>query len=273
MGEDLRAYNGDVSSVVSGPYAVLNNAWGTEGLAPGWSQQVGISGIKADGSVDFKLRWNFPTTCCGKEILSFPEIVYGIPTSDVPTAPGARLPRRIGELQGLVTRYSGITGEVRGSGHLAFDLWTTRAAGGAMTADNRDSEIIIPVLPIAGYGVPNYPPEAAAGREGQVQQGRNPHGYLKRITIAGGLYDLYRFPAGSTYNERKWQFIVFVPLQFAGRQGQALDWMPFLNYLTAQGWIARDDYLANVEMGVETEWYQGIAAGDLTVHDFRVDVP
>ena len=54
--------------------------------------------------------------------------------------------------------------------------------------------------------------------------------------------------------------------------GKALDWMPFLNYILNQGWIDRSDYLANVELGVETEWYQGVASGDLTVKDFRVDV-
>jgi Glycosyl hydrolase family 12 len=272
MGDLATRYTGDISTLVSGPYAVLNNAWGTEGLAQGWSQQVGVSGLKADNSVDFRLKWNFPTVCCGKEVLSFPEIVYGVASSDAVTAPGAKLPRRFADLNGLVTRYSGISGTVAGSGHLAYDLWTTKAANGALTNANADTEIIIPTMPINGYGVPNWPIEATVGREGQIKQGRNPYGYLGRVTLSGGLYDLYRFPANSTHNHSRWQFIVFEPLVFTHMGANTLDWMPFLNYILNQGWIERTDYLANVELGVETEWYQGVASGDLTIKDFRVDV-
>ena len=243
----------------------MNNVWGTNGLPGGWSQQTGISSLQGDGSVACRFKWNYPRTAPGKEVLAYPECTYGRSASFGPDA-GAQLPRLASQVNSLVTSYSNIAGWAAGQGQITYDLWTSNSPNGLSKA-NRRAEIMMPVHPVGGYGVPNYPNAAAAGRTGTAT-GRNPNGYQGRQNLGGAAYDVYWFPAYSQYTGLAWQFIVFEPVNFPGINGHTMDWKPLLSYAQGRGWINGSDYLNSVEIGYEP--VGAGASGDLTVSGFKV---
>lgn len=258
-------------SIGAGPYRVVNNTWGVRTQPSGWNQQVGISSLQGDNSVDFRLKWSFPSYCGGScEVISYPEVVYGRSASFSPDA-GAQLPRLVSDVSGLTTRYTGASANTSGLGHLAYDLWTSNSPN-ALGRANRLAEIMLPEIPFAGYGVPNYPDAAGAGRAGQQASGRNPNGYQGRETIGGNAYDVYFFPANSPYTGLAWKFIVFEPVVFGGTGGATREWKPLLDFMVGKGWVNRSDYLNSVELGVEPVSTSGGTVGDVTVRGFKVDV-
>lgn len=265
MGPVATAPTSTYSQQTAGTYSVVNNTWGVKTLPRGWSQQTGISELQADGSVAFATKWDFPYYCGHCEVLSYPEVVYGRGAGIAPVG-GAKLPKKVGEVSTLVSQYSHIEGTASGLGHVTYDIWTARSAE-SMAGGQRLAEIMLPVEPFGGYGVPKYPPAAAAGRAGQLASGRNPRGYVERTEIGGAAYDVYYNAAGALM---PWAFIVFQPVVAPGRGGHVMNWMPILNYMKGKNWISANDYLANIEFGVEAISTQGGTKGDLTISGFKV---
>lgn len=258
-------------SIGAGPYRVVNNTWGVRTQPSGWNQQVGISSLQGDNSVDFRLKWSFPSYCGGScEVISYPEVVYGRSASFSADA-GAKLPRLVSDVSGLTTRYTNASVSTSGLGHLAYDLWTSNSPN-ALGRANRLAEIMLPEIPFAGYGVPNYPDAAGAGRAGQQAAGRNPNGYQGRETIGGTAYDVYFFPANSPYTGLAWKFIVFEPVVFGGTGGATRNWKPIIDFMVGKGWVSSSDYLNSVELGVEPVSTPGGTFGDVTVRGFKIDV-
>jgi hypothetical protein len=253
------------SQQASGLYTAVNNTWGVKNLPRGWTQRTGISALQPDGSVAFAANWNFPMHCGSCEVLSYPEIVYGRAAGIEPVE-GAKLPKAVKDVRSLVSQYSRIDGNAIGKGHVTYDLWTARSAD-SMAPPQRLAEIMLPVESFGGYGVPNSPPAAAAGRSGQLAAGRNPKGYIERKDIGGVTYDIYYNAPGALM---QWAFIVFQPVTPLGRNGHITNWMPLLDYMQDKNWVSPDDYLANVEFGVEAVTTPGGASGDLTISGFKV---
>lgn len=268
----------------AGPYYVVNNTWGTGKLPAGWSQQVGLSTLQPDGSVSCRFVWDYPATVPGQDVMAYPECIYGL---SIPgqkgRAPASDLPRRVAELKGLSTRAAGVTGTVRGMGHLSYDLWLTRSDSEMI--ESRATEIMMPVIVFGGYGIPEWPAEAAKGREAQIvkgQSGRNPKGYKGRATIGGAVYDLYYDPPTQPKTRpdgrsvlinsqgQPWTFIVLEPVSFAGAGPHTVAWGPIFDALAERGWIDRQHFLPGVELGYEP--FGAGAQGDLTVVGFKVEV-
>ncbi len=248
--------------MVEGAYRAVNNVFGTNGLPAGWSQQVGLSAPDAQGRVAARLSWNFPQTLPGKEVLAFPEVTFGRTAGFAP-AGGASLPRQLSSLTRLTTRHGPIGGEAKGEGQLAYDLWFTSSPT-SMAIAQRRLEVMLPVLPVGGYGIPNSGP-AAEGREGQGGTGRNPTGYVERATLGGAIYDVFYWPPGT--NGIAWGFVVLEPLEFPGEAGGVTEWRPLFDYMLAKGFVEGADHLADVELGMQVV----LGSGDLTVHGFAVE--
>lgn len=268
---------------VAGPYYVVNNTWGTGKLPPGWSQQVGLSELQPDGSVSCRFAWDFPETVPGQDVFAYPECIYGMSIPGMGRAPAADLPKTLGALKGLRTSVRGINGAAQGMGHISYDLWLTTSD--TEMIKSRLTEIMLPVHVIGGYGIPDWPAQAKAGREAQIvkgKSGRNPKGYQGRETLGGKVYDVYYDPPtqlktrpdGSTVllnsQGQAWTFIVFEPLDFPGTAAHTLDWMPLFEFLLGKGWIDRKAFLPGVELGYEP--FGAGAQGELTVVGFKVEV-
>lgn len=275
-------YTGEYSTVTSGPYLAINNNWNENWAcldAPGGSQQVFVSDARRDGSVDFRVSWDF--TCLSNKLIGYPELTYGVPSSPAyAAAPGGKLPMRLGQVKTLKTSYAGIEGQADGGGYMAYDLWTSTSPDGSLVRASRDAEVLIVLHPLHGFGVPQNPPEALVGRENQTERnGWDPKGYTApgagRKTIGGREYDVYYYPPGMHADAK---FIALLPVQYPMASALTVDWRPLLDYFMAQGWLSPDVYLANVELGVEnysfTDYIQptGISKGDWTVRRFKVDI-
>lgn len=254
-----------------GPYKVSNNTWGTTSLPRGWTQQTGASTLQPDGSVAFAAVWNFPDQCTGTdtecEVLSFPEVIYGR-AAGIDPAPGAKLPAPLSGIHRLVTQYSRIEGTASGLGHVTYDVWISRSPDSMAPAD-RLVEIMVPVEPIGGYGVPDDPPQATEGRQNQLAQGRDARFYVERADIGGQRYDVYFTPPRGTTT---WNLVVFEPVEPAGRNGHILNWLPLIRYAQQRQWAPTQAYLANVEFGIEAVSHPAGSRGDLTLSGFKVTV-
>lgn len=242
---------------------VINNTWNAQGLTG--EQSVGIQAGSVGVDVRFKWRW----AADAREVIAYPEVAYGRSASFEPIA-GSLLPRRLSEVNKLVASAQKVEGGgTDGLSHLVYDLWTSNDPK-VLSQTTRTAEIMEPVIAWNGYGIPNHPPAAAAGRTGG--NGRNPNGYKGRFTIAGVLMDLYYFPPNSPFTGLKWKFIVLVPVVLPGYGAHSIDWAARLKWLVANGYLNGADYLNTVELGVEPVGNGKATAGDVTVRGYQLSI-
>lgn len=269
LSDTVGLFRNEYPTVQSGAYKAINNNWNANECTQPAEQRVGLSGPRSDGSHDFRITWNY--LCTDWSLIGYPSVVYGVPSSPaVGPAPGAALPRQISQLKTLRSRHLRVEGTADGGGYLALDAWTSKLPSGSLAKEDRDAEIIIPLYPINGFGIPKDPPEAMVGREHQLQRiGWNPKGYLGRQTIGGRQYDAYYYPPGT---HSSWKFISFLPIDYPYDKAYELDWKPLLDFLIARGILSGSSHMANIEIGVENYVWQFKAVGDWTVRGYRVDV-
>lgn len=233
-----------------GPYRIVDNIWGVAGLPTGWRTQVGlVNHLRSDGAACGRMVWSFPTTTTsianGPGATAFPLLVYGRHDRQTQTA-GAALPQVVRTLNAVDLEVSAYDEQsVSGRGQLTLDLWLSAAS--FMTVADRRHEIMIPLQPYAGYGVPDSPPAAVAGRESQLATGRNMRFYKGRFTIDGVEYDVTSAPPG---NGTAWAFSVFMPVRYGANRTVRIK--PLLDWLVANGYADASQWLVGTELGVET---------------------
>lgn len=254
-------------SAVVGLMRAINNTWNAQGMTG--AQAVGIQAGSVGVDARFKWAWPAdPNTAKPREVISFPEVAYGRSASFAPIA-GSLLPRRVNEVTKLVTSAQKVEGIGDGLSHLAYDLWTSNDPN-VLSPTSRTAEIMEPVVAWDGYGIPNFPAGAAAGRSGG--NGRNPNGYKGRYVIAGVTMDVYYFPAGSPFTGLKWKFIVLIPVALPGYGSHSIDWAARLKWLVANGYLNGADYLNTVELGVEPVTNGEATSGDVTVRGYQLSI-
>lgn len=293
-------------------YELFNNNWtanqsgGNNGLnnSPGWSQSVGIESVQPNISINARIKWSYPQRYFNPsngealEVLNYPGIAYGRGATTSASFPqnGAKLPKQISQITSLKTGYASLAGPMSGLGHVTYDLWASDTPNSTFPEgtfgqpgyiQHRLAEIMLPRRVVGGYGIPNSPAGAAAGRNcsgvgtsATTCWGRNPNIYIERATIGGAQYDVYRAPPNSQYTGLGWNFIVFQPLTLPGTGPDTIEWKPFLDYINGKGWISNfnSQYLNAVEFGVEAinpntyDLATGGSTGDIQVMGFWTEV-
>lgn len=226
----------DPSRANIGGFTISDNPWGvdnsdgTGNLPNGWNVQVGANAL-TDGSISTRIIWNFPTTTPGKdsgpEITAYPEIWMGDENGAAPQSPDTFFPRSVGSITTCTVdiKYDP-TSTTSGEGQLVLDNWYRNPAGTTIL------ECMIVVRPHGGYGVPNSPAAAVAGRTGEAT-GRNMTNYVgSRVTIGGIAYDICRNPAGYM---NAWAMYIFIPATFP--DAMSFDIKAINNWLVADGII------------------------------------
>lgn len=226
----------------------VDNSDGTGALPNGWSVQVGANAL-SDGSISTRIIWNFPTTTpnkdTGPEITAFPEIYLGDENGVAPQSTDTYFPRAIASIGNLkLQSVFDASSTSAGEGQLTLDLFISTNGVNTITGN---IELMIPNQPFGGYGVPNSPAGAIAGRTGE-STGRNMSFYVGRHTIGGVQYDALIHPLGDS--GRNWRFWVLEPVTFPAVQVH--DLKAILNWAIAQGYINASAVVYAVPLGVET---------------------
>jgi hypothetical protein len=264
---------------VNGDYFAVTNPWGASGLS--FAESVGMSALQPDLTVDFRLVWDYPAA--SGEVLSYPTLIYGVGrawnnkgSTNAKMAATAKMPAQIGKIQSFTSKVDSISIPAwGGSGHLSYDGWFTNnftLTGNPGAGASLHSEFMVPIYadPNIGYGVPDWPPEAAAGRKPPMG-GRNPYIYVERVTIQGKEYDSYRAAPMSQYWSNNWQFLVMVPVVYPESGPHVVDWRAMFDYWIGKGWADNNLYCLGLELGVEAVASSSPAKGDMTLRGFRVD--
>ncbi len=269
LGQVKTSTNQWMPNKVVGAYAAINNPWGSAGIAENWALSVGMvrSDAQKSSAVDVRFFWKYPEKYPGKDVLAYPQVAFGQAHGFSGSTTGA-LPVRVADAYAIRSRYSAVKGHATGAGQLAYDLWITSAPGDP--AHSKVAEIMLPTLSYGGYGIPDSPKAAAAGRKGP-KGGRSPGMYQGREVIDGRTYDVYHGRAKSASWPLPWDFIVFQPVEMPDREAVAVHWGPLLKFLVGKGWIQERQFLNSVELGVEVINSDGGTAGDLEVTGFQVE--
>lgn len=286
MGPVLTAKTSAYPNTVVGQYRSINNVWGGQ-YGTGWSQSVGIKGLQSDGTVAVRLKGSWPNST-NKDVVSFPEVSYGISASFPST--GGGLPKAVSDIVSVKTQITSIVGSCSGLGHISYDNWLGVSTANLVTASRR-VEIMLPVINCDGYGFPAPWEPAGAGRTTANQgSGRNPGIRVERATIGGRQYDVYHgIPnsrVGTTNNRPSWyttgpdptnawtlpwHFVVFVPMQKLGFGAHTVEWKPIYDYIVSKGWADPSWYATDVELGYEPVPNPS-SVFDYTISGFKVTV-
>lgn len=223
--DDCKAGTADCTRV-SGNFYVTPNFWNPPlNATQPYGVGAGVSAPYADGSVDVGIRWNFPARygaqTYGLGVLAYPEVVFGVGGGyagdwanqyDGKLVAATPLPAPVNRISRMQLGSGPVLGGAsKGRAHLAYDLWLTQGRPRnvqmavpelfhAVDGARVHSEIMIPVVPYNGYGVPDYPAAATEGRTG-TKFGRFVSPYKGRARIDGQVYDVYRArPMAATYS-------------------------------------------------------------------------
>ena len=198
-----------------------------------------------DGKVQYGWRWQWPRG--SGEVKAYPEVIYGHKPWFA-SSTTANLPRPISDFDELVVTYD-VEMQARGRYNLAFDVWVTDSDKPAPSAITH--EIMIWV--------------------GERARAWEPHpGYLvTRVTVGGAAYDLYIKPHAEWLTEHGAPNVAYIAFnartaQLSGR----IDVKWFLDYLTANGHLPADGYVASVELGNEIMH----GAGELWLKSYDISV-
>ena len=221
-----------------------NNVWGQGAISGGDRLQCLLKRV-VEGNVQYGWRWQWPRR--GGNVKAYPEVIYGYkPWSTYSTT--ANLPRRITEINELTVAYD-VSMRARGRYNLAFDIWVTdndRPTPSAIT-----HEIMIWV----GERAHAFEPE----------QG----GPVKRVTIGGAMYDLHIRPRAEWLAEHDAPDVGFIAFNALKAQlSGVIDLKEFLDYLTENGNLPADGYVASVELGNEVVH----GAGELWLNGYEISV-
>ena len=204
-----------------------NNVWNHAAVSRENRLQCLLKRV-VDGKVQHGWRWQWPRG--SGEVKAYPEVVFGHKPW-LPTSTTGSLPRRISAIDELAVAYR-VDMQARGRYNLAFDIWVTNSDRPTPSAITH--EIMIWV----GDRVRAWEP--------------SPGNRVKRVMIGDAAYDLHIRPHAEWLTEHGAPNVVYIAFNTRrARLDGGIDLKDFLDYLTDNGHLPADAYVASVELGNE----------------------
>lgn len=225
-------------------YRYENNVWNQGAVNPKERVQC-LQKRLVDGEVQYGWRWQWPRG--NGQVKAYPEVIYGHKPWLTSSTSGT-LPRRITTIEELFVSYD-IEMMAQGRYNLAFDIWIT--SSGRPTPADITHEIMIWV-----------------GERGRAWE-PYPGNRVRKVTIGGADYDLYLRPQAEWLKEHGAPNVAYIAFnrrtaQMSGR----IDLKQFLDYLTDNGLLAPEGYVASVELGNEIMY----GSGFLWLRNYQISV-
>lgn len=224
---EVDAYCRDWAILRNGGFVYENNVWNQGTIKRANRAQCLLTRV-VDGKVQYGWRWQWPRG--SGDVKAYPEVIYGHKPWFA-SSTTANLPRPMSTINELSVTYD-TEMQARGRYNLAFDVWVV--SSDSPTPATITHEIMIWV--------------------GDRRQAWEPSpGYLaKKVTIGGATYDLTIRPHAEWLKEHGAPQVAYIAFnartaQLSGR----IDVKQFLDYLTANGHLSADGYVASVELGNE----------------------
>lgn len=241
---DVSTYCRDWAKLQNADFLYENNVWGQGAIKKESRLQCLLKRV-VDGEVQYGWRWQWPRG--SGDVKAYPEVIYGHkPWFTFSTTPN--LPRRISAIDKLSVAYD-IEMQARGRYNLAFDIWVTssdRPTSSAIT-----HEIMIWV--------------GERTRAWEPYPGKR----VSRVTVGGATYDLYIKPHAEWLTEHGAPNVVYIAFNArTARLSGSIDLKEFLDYLTDNGHLPADGYVASVELGNEVMH----GSGELWLKSYAISV-
>ena len=241
---NVEAYCRDWAKLWNSGFVYENNVWNQGSIERENRAQCLLKRV-VDGKVQYGWRWQWPRG--SGNVKAYPEVIYGHKPWFA-SSTTVNLPRRISTINELTVIY-GIEMQARGRYNLALDVWVTNSD--SPTPATITHEIMIWV--------------------GDRRRAWEPSpGYLaKRVTVGGATYDLYIRPYAEWLKEHGAPDVTYIA--FNARTAQLsgkIDVKQFLDYLTANGHLPADGYVASVELGNEIM----SGTGELWLKSYEISV-
>ena len=241
---DVNTYCRDWAKLRNAGFVYENNVWNQGAVKREHRTQCLLKRV-VDGKVQYGWRWQWPRG--DGSVKAYPEVIYGHKPWFA-SSTTAKLPRRISTLNELSVAYD-VEMQARGRYNLAFDVWVTNSDRPAPSTITH--EIMIWVGERARAWEP-YP-----GKR------------VKRVTIDDAAYDLTIKQHAEWLPEHGAPNVVYIA--FNARTAQtsgSLDVKQFLDYLTENGHLPADGYVASVELGNEVMH----GSGELWLKSYDISV-
>ena len=204
-----------------------NNVWNDAGVGRETRRQCLLQRV-VDGKAQYGWSWQWPRG--SGEVKAYPEVVFGHKPWHPASTTGS-LPRRMSAIDELAVAYR-VAMQARGRYNLAFDIWVTNS--GRPTPSAITHEIMIWVGDRARAWEPS------------------PGNRVNRVTIGDAAYDLYIRPRAEWLTEHGAPNVAYIAFNArTPRLDGGIDLKDFLDYLTENGHLTADAYVASVELGNE----------------------
>lgn len=204
-----------------------NNVWNHAAVSRENRRQCLLKRV-VDGKAQHGWSWQWPRG--SGEVKAYPEVVFGHKPWLATSTTGS-LPRRISAINAFSVAYR-VDMRARGRYNLAFDIWVTNSDRPTPSAITH--EIMIWV----GDRVRAWEP--------------SPGNRVKRVTIGDAAYDLYIRPRAEWLREHGAPNVAYIAFNARrARLDGGIDLKAFLDYLTENGHLPADAYVASVELGNE----------------------
>lgn len=241
---DVSTYCRDWAKLQNADFLYENNVW-NQGTVKRENRLQCLLKRVVDGEVQYGWSWQWPRG--SGDVKAYPEVIYGHkPWFTFSTTPN--LPRRISAIDKLSVAYD-IEMQARGRYNLAFDIWVTssdRPTSSAIT-----HEIMIWV--------------GERTRAWEPYPGKR----VSRVTVGGATYDLYIKPHAEWLTEHGAPNVVYIAFNArTARLSGSIDVKEFLDYLTDNGHLPADGYVASVELGNEVMH----GSGELWLKSYDISV-
>ena len=241
---EVATYCRDWAKLRNAGFLYENNVW-NQGTIKRENRLQCLLKRVVDGEVQYGWRWQWPRG--SGEVKAYPEVIYGHkPWFTFSTT--ANLPRRISTINRLSIAYD-VEMQARGRYNLAFDIWVTNSERPMPSAITH--EIMIWV--------------------GEQRRAWEPYaGHLAgRVTVGGAAYDLTIKPHAEWLTEHGASDVTYIAFNARTVQTSgSLDVKQFLDYLTENGHLPADGYVASVELGNEVMH----GTGELWFKSYRISV-
>lgn len=224
---NIEAYCSDWAKLRNSGFVYENNVWNQGTIQRENRVQCLLTRV-VDGKVQYGWRWQWPRG--SGNVKAYPEVIYGHKPWFA-SSTTVNLPRRISTINELTVIY-GIEMQARGRYNLAFDVWVTNNARPTPTTITHEIMIWVGDRTRAWEPSPGY--------------------LAKSVTIGGATYDLYIRLHAEWLKEHGAPDVTYIA--FNARTAQVsgrIDVKQFLDYLTANGYLPADGYVASVELGNE----------------------
>ena len=240
----ISTYCRDWAKLQNADFLYENNVWGQGAISREDRLQCLLKRV-VDGEVQYGWRWQWPRG--SGDVKAYPEVIYGYkPWFTFPTT--ANLPRPISAIDELSVAYD-IEMQARGRYNLAFDIWVT--SSDRPTPSDITHEIMIWV--------------GERTRAWEPYPGKR----VKRVTIGGAAYDLYIKPHAEWLMEHGAPKVAYIAFNArTARLSGSIDVKEFLDYLTDNGHLPAEGYVASVELGNEVMH----GTGELWLKSYEISV-